>query len=117
MTRYPRSGKGRRWTILELKAIPPDWKGDTIADGDGLVGEVRVARDNSVSLAFRCAFKWEGKLKWHYCGTADGTLGTHRYGNGGMVCTSGQHQDEASLDGSVVSICLGPVQGVACADQ
>ncbi|MET4576757.1 tyrosine-type recombinase/integrase [Ottowia thiooxydans] len=69
MTRYPRSGKGRRWTILELRAISPDWAGDTLADGDGLVGEVRIARDKAVSLVFRCAFRWEGKLTWHYCGT------------------------------------------------
>lgn len=69
MTRYPKSGKGRRWTILELKAITAAWRGDTISDGDGLVGEVRVARDNTVSLVFRCAFRWEGKLSWHYCGT------------------------------------------------
>lgn len=69
MTRYPRSGKGRRWTVFELKAISPDWNGDSISDGDGLVGEVRVARVNSVSLVFRWAFRWEGKVTWHYCGT------------------------------------------------
>lgn len=69
MTRHPKSGKGRRWTVLELKAITVDWKGDTIADGEGLVGEVRVARDGTLSLVFRCAFRWEGKQTWHYCGT------------------------------------------------
>lgn len=68
MTRYPRSGKGRRWTTLELKAVPTDWKGDTLADGDGLSGEVRVATDGAVSIAFRYAFKWEGKVSWYYCG-------------------------------------------------
>ena len=43
MTRYPRGGKGRKWTVIELKAIGPSWKGDTLSDGDGLVGVVRVA--------------------------------------------------------------------------
>lgn len=69
MTRYPKAGKGRRWTVLELKAISTDWKGDTISDGDGLSGEVRAVRDGAVSLVFRCAFRWNGKLTWHYCGT------------------------------------------------
>ena len=35
MTRYPRSGKGRKWTLLELKAVSPAWKGDSLSDGDG----------------------------------------------------------------------------------
>ena len=36
MTRYPKSGKGRKWTIAELKAITPDWRADVLADGDCL---------------------------------------------------------------------------------
>lgn len=68
MTRYPRQGKGRRWTIKELEAVPPDWKGDKLADGDGLVGAVRSAAAG-VSIHFSYAFKWEGKVTWHYCGT------------------------------------------------
>jgi integrase len=68
MTRYPRQGKGRRWTIKELEAIRPEWKGDMLSDGDGLVGEVRVTADGVVSLPFRYGFKWEGKKAWHYCG-------------------------------------------------
>jgi integrase len=69
MTRYPRQGKGRRWTIKELEAIRSDWKGDMLSDGDGLVGEVRATADGTVSLPFRYGFKWEGKKAWHYCGT------------------------------------------------
>ena len=69
MTRYPRQGKGRRWTVKELEAVPADWKGDTLSDGDGLVGEVRVSSEGAVSLTFRYGFKWEGKKAWHYCGT------------------------------------------------
>jgi integrase len=68
MTRYPRQGKGRRWTIKELEAIPAAWKGDALGDGDGLVGDVRVAGDGSVSIPFRYGFKWDGKKSWHYCG-------------------------------------------------
>lgn len=69
MTRYPKSGKGRKWTVAELKAIAPAWRGDLLADGDGLVGEVRVAGDGIVAVHFRFGFKWAGKKAWHYCGT------------------------------------------------
>ena len=69
MMRYPKSGKGRRWTILELKAMPPAWKGDTISDGNGLIGEVRLASDGAVSARFKFAFKWNGKVAWYPCGT------------------------------------------------
>ncbi len=68
MTRYPKAGKGHKWTVRELNAIPPDWKGDTLSDGGGLVGEVRAA-DATVSIAFRYGFKWQGKKAWFYCGT------------------------------------------------
>lgn len=66
MTRYPKSGKGKKWTIKELDAIGVDWKGDTLNDGDGLSGDVRFA--GKVSIHFRYAFKWQVKLTWHYCG-------------------------------------------------
>lgn len=68
MTRYPKGGKGSKWTIKELDAVDPGWKGDTLNDSNGLSGEVRVNSD-SVSIVFRCAFKLQGKVKWHYCGT------------------------------------------------
>ena len=42
MTRYPKAGEGQRWTIRELLAIPETWKGDTLSDGGGLSGEVRI---------------------------------------------------------------------------
>lgn len=69
MTRYPKSGKGRKWTILELKAIPPAWRDDALSDGDGLVGSVRVTGNESVSVHFRYGFRWQGRRGWHYCGT------------------------------------------------
>lgn len=69
MTRYPKSGKGSKWTVAELKAIPPEWKGDTISDGEGLTGEVRVTSDNDVSVRFKYAFRWDGKIAWYSCGT------------------------------------------------
>ena len=67
MTRYPKSGKGSKWTIKELDAVKPEWKGDTLSDGDGLSGEVRF--HGSVSIHFRYAFKWAEKVAWHYCGS------------------------------------------------
>lgn len=66
MTRYPKSGKGSKWTIKELAAIKPEWNGDTLSDGEGLSGEVRFS--GSVSIHFRYAFKWADKVAWHYCG-------------------------------------------------
>ena len=66
MTRYPKSGKGTKWTIKELAAIKPEWKGDTLSDGEGLSGEVRFS--GSVSIHFRYAFKLADKVAWHYCG-------------------------------------------------
>ncbi len=66
MTRYPKSGKGSKWTIKELTAIKPGWKGDTLNDGEGLSGEVRFS--GSISIHFRYAFKWANKVAWHYCG-------------------------------------------------
>lgn len=45
MTRYPKAGKGGEWKVKELQVIPADWKGDTISDGGGLSGEVRVKAD------------------------------------------------------------------------
>jgi len=66
MTRYPKSGKGSKWTIKELNAVKPEWKGDTLSDSEGLSGEVRYS--GSVSIHFRYAFKWADKVAWHYCG-------------------------------------------------
>lgn len=68
-TRYPKAGKGHLWTIRELQAITPDWKGDTVSDGGGLIGEVRTSEDDKVSIRFKYAFKWKGKLSWFQCGT------------------------------------------------
>ena len=66
--RYPKSGIGRKWTVIELKAIGPSWKGEVLSDGDGLSGQVLAAADGSVSIKFRYGFKWDGKKTWHYCG-------------------------------------------------
>ncbi len=69
MTRYPKSGRGRKWTVAELKAIRPDWKGDTLADGEGLSGAVRNNDGDTVTIHWRYAFKRAGRVAWHYCGT------------------------------------------------
>lgn len=68
MTRYPKKGKGSEWTIAELNAIPNDWHGDTLSDGGGLSGEVRVGK-NDVAIRFKYAYRWQGKIKWYQCGT------------------------------------------------
>jgi len=69
MTRYPKAGKGNPWTVRELKAIAPEWKGDTLSDGGGLFGDVRLSKTGEVSVRFRYVFWWEGKARWHQCGT------------------------------------------------
>ncbi|MBF6631452.1 MAG: tyrosine-type recombinase/integrase [Comamonas sp.] len=69
MTRYPKAGEGQRWTIRELQAIPETWKGDTLSDGGGLSGEVRVSKDGKVSVRFKYAYRSQGKICWHQCGT------------------------------------------------
>ena len=69
MTRYPKAGKGRKWTIKELEAITSDWKGDTLSDGEGLSGQVRFNSDGGLLIPFRYAFKWEGRVNWFYCGS------------------------------------------------
>ena len=69
MTRYPKSGKGRKWTVIELKSVPAEWRGDTLSDGDGLSGEVRVSGVGAVSIRFKYAFKWQGKVAWFQAGT------------------------------------------------
>jgi len=69
MTRYPKSGHGRRWTVAELKAIGASWHGDTLADGDGLSGTVRLGDGKAVTVHWRYAFKRERRVAWHYCGT------------------------------------------------
>lgn len=68
MTRYPKKGKGSKWTAVELKAIPAAWKGDKLSE-EGLQGEVRVAAEGAVTVRFLTPYKWEAKLAWFYCGT------------------------------------------------
>ena len=72
MTRYPKSGKGKQWTTRELAAVPAAWKGDTLSDGGGLSGGVRLAADGRVSVRFKFAFRWDGRLCWYQCGTWPG---------------------------------------------
>ena len=68
-TRYPKSGKGSKWTIAELKAIGPECKGETLADGGGLNGEVKVLSGNVVSIKFKYSFRLGNKTPHFYCGT------------------------------------------------
>ncbi|MDD2882427.1 MAG: tyrosine-type recombinase/integrase [Rhodoferax sp.] len=63
------SKSGLKWDPKRLAAIPAEWGGDQIQDGDGLVGEIRVAKSNAVSIRYRYAFKWKNKNTWFQCGT------------------------------------------------
>ena len=69
MTRYPKGGSGRRWTVAELRAIKATWTGDTLADGDGLTGDVRVAKDGTVAVRWRYSFRWGERTTWFQVGT------------------------------------------------
>ena len=68
MTKYPKAGKGSKWTVKELDAIKKDWKGYALNDGEGLSGEVRSNANEVISIVFRYGFKLQGKKVWHYCG-------------------------------------------------
>lgn len=77
--RYPKNGKGTQWTIRELESIPAEWKGDRLADGGGLTGDIRVGANQRVSVRWRYAFKSNGKKCWYYCGIwPDQSLSTIR---------------------------------------
>lgn len=67
-TKYPKRGKGSRWTALELQAITSAWKGDKLHE-PGLQGEVRETSTGEITIRFRAAYKWSGKLEWFSCGT------------------------------------------------
>ena len=69
MTRYPKSGRGRKWTVAELRAIGDSWLGHVLADGGGLLGTVRRGTGSAVTIHFRYGYKRSGKKAWHYCGT------------------------------------------------
>lgn len=69
MTRYPKNGRGAKWTAIALNAIKPDWKGDTLSDGEGLSGDVRFNDKLELLISFRYAFKWNGKVCWYFCGS------------------------------------------------
>lgn len=69
MTRYPKNEKTRKWTPLELKAVPPEWKGDVLSDGEGLSGTVRVNSNGDVSIRFQYIFRLGKKTAFYQCGT------------------------------------------------
>ena len=69
MTRYPKDGKGSKWTPKELDAITQLWKGDTISDGGGLSGTVRLGLDGKVSVRFQYIFRIGTKTSFFQCGT------------------------------------------------
>ena len=80
-TRYPKddiSNKRKSWTILQLDAIPAAWKGDSISDGKGLSGDIRVSDIDDgkggikqvVSIKFKYVFRLKGKgTTFYQCGT------------------------------------------------
>ena len=69
MTRFPKNEKTRKWTPLELKAVPAEWKGDTLSDGEGLSGTVRVDSKGNVSIRFQYVFRLGKKTAFFQCGT------------------------------------------------
>lgn len=71
--KYPKSGKGNKWTIAELKAIGPECKGETLSDGGGLNGEVMVLSGGTVSIKFKYSFRLGDKTPRFYCGTFPST--------------------------------------------
>ena len=64
-TRHP---KGSRWSVTELRNLPPTWAGDHVSDGDGLTGEIRVGARGTLVIRWRYAYKSAGKVKRIDCG-------------------------------------------------
>ena len=69
MTRYPKNEKTKRWTSLELNAIPVEWTGDILSDGGGLSGTVRMKADGSASIRFQYIFRIGKKTALFQCGS------------------------------------------------
>ena len=69
MTRYPKNIKTKKWTPLELNSIPATWNGDSLSDGEGLTGTVRVNTDSSVSIRFQYVFRIGKKTALFQCGS------------------------------------------------
>lgn len=70
MTRYPKDTKSSKWTKLELDSITSEWNGDTLADGGGLRGDVRLSKNGVISIKFKYGFRLKGKSSLYYqCGT------------------------------------------------
>jgi integrase len=69
MTRYPKNVKTKKWTPLELNSIPAAWNGDTLSDGEGLTGTVRVKVDGNVSIRFQYVFRIGKKTALFQCGS------------------------------------------------
>lgn len=69
MTKYPKSGKGNKWTAKELEAINSAWDGFTLSDGNSLSGKVKVTSNNDITIKFRYGFRFNLKKSWYYCGT------------------------------------------------
>ena len=69
MTRYPKTGKGTKWTAKELDAITSVWVGDVLNDSESMIGIVNQTRSGKISIKFKFGYKLEKKKKWFYCGT------------------------------------------------
>ena len=69
MTRYPKTGKGTKWTAKELDSITSDWVGDVLNDSESMVGDVVKSKSGSISIKFKFGYKLDKKKNWFYCGT------------------------------------------------
>lgn len=65
----PANTKTNKWTVKELNAIPTDWIGNILADGEGLSGKVL----NSLKVSFTYQYNLKGKMIRSYCGTYPNT--------------------------------------------
>ena len=69
MTRYPKTGKGTKWTAKELDSIKAAWVGDMLNDSESMIGDVVQSQSGSISIKFKFGYKLDKKKKWFYCGT------------------------------------------------
>jgi hypothetical protein len=61
MTRYPKTGKGTKWTAKELDSITSAWVGDMLNDSESMIGDVVQSQSGSISIKFKFGYKLDKK--------------------------------------------------------
>lgn len=85
--------RGRRWTVIELKAISKSSRADGSADGDGLDGAVRVGDGGAITAHWKYAFKREGLVACIHHPMSTIGPGWRRLGSAHEACVTEHQRD------------------------